>query len=175
MYYLLPPALCSWHTLDWGKAVGSLWQPLHGSTQPQAPPGPHALRLPHRASPGAADLTVATSILALVSLGISQIKCSMSLPAYRGISCQHEMGLPAGRGRDEGRGSGGGGRAGKRMEGKFAGERGVRGAAAAVRDRPGIHAVERAMPVHCSWSCLHLPACLKLMRYSREGLVPCIL
>jgi hypothetical protein len=40
-------------------------------------------------------LTVATSILALVSLGISQMKCSSSSPAHRGISCQQEITLSA--------------------------------------------------------------------------------
>jgi hypothetical protein len=38
-------------------------------------------------------LTVATSILAEVSLGISQMKCSRPSPAYRGISCQQEITL----------------------------------------------------------------------------------
>jgi hypothetical protein len=40
-------------------------------------------------------LTVATSIFAEVSLGISQMKCSSSSPAHRGISCQQEITLSA--------------------------------------------------------------------------------
>ena len=38
--------------------------------------------------------SVATSILALVSLGISQMKLRRPSPAYSGMSCHGEMGAP---------------------------------------------------------------------------------